>query len=258
MVTGVVDEDVKAAGGGGHSGDGAFPRGGTGDVKVEKVNAIWRGGSKGSGGVSIGTYAKPEVIFGGFGEESVCDGETKAAIGSCDEDLSRHRDLMAGAGEPGGLSLICPCIRCDDSVVTDASLKKFASKGTLPASEDGKAVTELRLEGESRTCPRGKGFGVGAVPSWVAAFGADEGGVSGGCQVEVHFLNGSGAGLLVGDRGGFGYLLKQDVVGRGFLSASQPEGRCTFASDFRAGDKCERFGTEPIVLFSADDQTVSD
>ena len=80
MVTGVVDEDVKAAGGGGHIGDGAFPRGGTGDVKVEKVDAIWSGGSKGRGGVSIGTHAKPEVIFGGFGEEGTCDGETKAAI----------------------------------------------------------------------------------------------------------------------------------------------------------------------------------
>ena len=67
-------------------------------------------------------------------------------------------NLMAGAGEPGGLSLVGTCVRCDDSVVTDTSLKKFASKGTLPASEDGKAVTELRLEGESRTCPRGKGF----------------------------------------------------------------------------------------------------
>lgn len=253
MVTGVVDEDVKAAGGGGHSGDGAFPRGGTGNVKVKKVDAIWSGGGKGCGGVSIGTYAKPEVIFRRFREEGACDGETKATIGSCDEDLSRHRDLMAGAGEPGGLSLVGACVRCDDSVVTDASLKKFASEDTLPAAEDGKAVAELRLEGESRSYPGGKRFSMGAVPSWVAAFGTDEGSVIGGCQFEVHFLNGSGAGLLVGDGGGFGYLLKQDVIGRGFLSASQPEGSGTFTSDFRAREKSERFSTEPIVLFRADD-----
>ena len=254
----VVDEDVKAAGGGGHSGDGAFPRCGTGDVKVKKVDAIWSGSGKGCGGVSIGAHTKPEVIFKRFRQKGMCDGETKAAIGSCDEDLSRHRGLMAGAGEPGGLSLVRPCVRCDDSVVTDTSSKKFASKDRLPAAEDGKAVAELRLEGESGSCPGGKRFSVGAVPSWVAAFGTDEASEIGSCQFEVHFLNGSGAGLLVGDGCGFGDLLKQDVIGRGFLGASQPEGSGTFASDFRAGDKCERFGTEPIVLFRADDQTVGD